>query len=44
MFKTHPAPRARLDALDKAMAPALERYAGQPDLEGRFRQVVRNRR
>lgn len=44
MFKTHPAPRARLDALEKVMVPALDRYAGQPSIEARFKQVVRYRR
>lgn len=44
MFKTHPAPRARLDALDQAMVPALDRYAAQPELAGRFQKAVRNRR
>ncbi|HET9699939.1 MAG TPA: M48 family metalloprotease [Burkholderiales bacterium] len=43
MFRTHPAPRARLDALDKAMVPELDRYAAQPELAGRFRKVVRDR-
>jgi len=36
MFKTHPAPAERLDALAKTMQPTLERYASQPDLAGRF--------
>jgi predicted Zn-dependent protease len=44
MFKTHPAPRARLDALEKAMVPALDGYAQQPDLEQRFRQALRGGR
>ena len=44
LFKTHPAPRARLDALEKAMVPALDRYAEQPGLEARFRQSARNGR
>ena len=35
MFKTHPAPAERLDALDK-MQPTLERYASQPQLAERF--------
>jgi predicted Zn-dependent protease len=36
MFKTHPAPAERLDALEKTMQPTLERYAAQPDLAARF--------
>jgi predicted Zn-dependent protease len=35
MFKTHPAPAERLDALDK-MQPTLERYGAQPQLAERF--------
>jgi predicted Zn-dependent protease len=35
MFKTHPAPAERLEALDK-MQPTLDRYASQPQLAGRF--------
>jgi predicted Zn-dependent protease len=36
MFKTHPAPAARLDALGERMQPTLDRYAGQPQLADRF--------
>lgn len=36
MFKTHPAPAERLDALEKTMQPTLERYAALPDLAARF--------
>jgi predicted Zn-dependent protease len=36
MFKTHPAPAARLDALSERMQPTLDRYAGQPQLAERF--------
>lgn len=36
MFKTHPAPAARLDALSERMQPTLDRYAGQPQLADRF--------
>jgi predicted Zn-dependent protease len=36
MFKTHPAPAERLDALAQTMQPTLERYGSQPDLAGRF--------
>jgi predicted Zn-dependent protease len=35
MFKTHPAPAERLDALDK-MQPTLDRFASQPQLAERF--------
>lgn len=35
MFKTHPAPTARLDALGKEM-PLLDKYATQPELAARF--------
>ena len=40
LFKTHPAPRDRLDALDLAMAPALDRYADQAVLDNRFAQAT----
>lgn len=36
MFKTHPAPAERLEALEKTMQPTLDRYADQPDLAARF--------
>ncbi|MFZ1910671.1 MAG: M48 family metalloprotease [Burkholderiales bacterium] len=36
MFKTHPAPAERLEALEKTMQPTLDRYAGQADLAARF--------
>lgn len=39
-FSTHPSPADRLAELEKAM-PELEKYAGQPQVEGRFRQTVR---
>jgi predicted Zn-dependent protease len=35
MFKTHPAPGERLDALDR-MQPTLDAHAAQPRLDGRF--------
>jgi beta-barrel assembly-enhancing protease len=38
-FSTHPSPADRLAELEKAM-PALEKYAQQPQVEGRFRQAV----
>lgn len=36
MFKTHPAPSERLDALEQGMLPTLEAYAAQPQLGERF--------
>jgi predicted Zn-dependent protease len=36
MFKTHPAPTERLDALEQRMLPMLEAYAAQPQLGDRF--------
>ena len=36
MFKTHPAPTARLETLDKAMSVNLDKYATQPGLAARF--------
>jgi hypothetical protein len=36
MFKTHPAPAARLDALAEKMTPTLDRYASQPQVAERF--------
>jgi predicted Zn-dependent protease len=36
MFKTHPAPAERLDALSEKMQPTLDRYAGQAQLSDRF--------
>ena len=42
MFKTHPAPAERLDALAEKMQPVLDTYAGQAQLAERFvRQVKR---
>ncbi len=38
-FSTHPSPADRLAELEKSM-PALEQYARQPQVEGRFRQAV----
>jgi predicted Zn-dependent protease len=38
-FSTHPAPADRLAELEKIM-PELEKYARQPQVEGRFRQAV----
>ena len=39
MFKTHPAPAARLDALDTHLL-ALEPWAGQESGGGRFRREL----
>ncbi|MGA7986074.1 MAG: M48 family metalloprotease [Burkholderiales bacterium] len=36
MFKTHPAPAERLEALEQTMQPTLDRYAGQADLAARL--------
>jgi predicted Zn-dependent protease len=36
MFKTHPAPGERLEALATGMQPTLDAYAGQPQLQARF--------
>lgn len=39
-FSTHPAPANRLAELEKVVPETLERYATQPQVEGRFRQTV----
>ncbi len=39
VFSTHPPPADRISELENSM-PALERYASQPQVEGRFRQTV----
>jgi predicted Zn-dependent protease len=41
MFKTHPAPAARLDALDAKMQPTLDAWSGQPQLAERFRAQLK---
>lgn len=41
MFKTHPAPAERLDALEQTMQPTLDAYASQPQLAERFQQNTR---
>jgi predicted Zn-dependent protease len=43
MFKTHPAPAERLDALER-MQPTLDAYAAQPQLAERFAATARARR
>jgi hypothetical protein len=40
MFKTHPAPAERLDALTEKMQPTLDAYAAQPSVVERFRQAL----
>jgi len=40
VFSTHPPAADRMAELEKFL-PAVQRYAGQPQLEGRFRQSVR---
>lgn len=39
IFATHPAAAERIAELEKSM-PALERYASQPQVEGRFKQTI----
>ena len=39
VFKTHPQPSDRITELEKSMA-TLDRYAAQPQVEARFRQIV----
>ncbi len=39
VFSTHPPPAERLADLERVM-PAVDRYASQPQLEGRFRKIV----
>jgi beta-barrel assembly-enhancing protease len=41
MFKTHPAPGERLDALANGMQPTLDAYSGQPQLQARFAAEAR---
>jgi len=36
MFKTHPAPTERLEAIEQRMLPTLDAYATQPQLADRF--------
>jgi predicted Zn-dependent protease len=43
MFKTHPAPGDRLDALAEKMQPTLDAHAGQPQLAERFRSFLGSR-
>lgn len=40
LFKTHPAPSARLDMLDKAMQGSLDKYSGQAVALSRFDKVL----
>ena len=39
MFTTHPAPADRISELEK-LSPGMEKFAGQPQVETRFRQNV----
>lgn len=43
MFKTHPAPAERLEALEKTMQPTLDAYSGQPGLAERFSSFLGSR-
>ena len=43
MFKTHPAPAERLDALGEKMQPTLDAHSGQPQLAERFRSFLGSR-
>jgi beta-barrel assembly-enhancing protease len=40
IFDTHPSPTDRLGELESFVPATLERYASQPQLEGRFRQAT----
>ncbi len=42
LFATHPAPSVRLDALDKAMGSAFDRYGGQAEDADRFRREMKS--
>ena len=41
MFKTHPAPGERLDALGERMQPVLDAYSGQAQLADRFLRSIK---
>ena len=41
MFKTHPAPGERLDALSEKMQPVLDTYSAQPQLADRFLRQIK---
>jgi predicted Zn-dependent protease len=43
MFKTHPAPGARLETLGERMQPVLDAYSGQPQLGERFVSQTKRR-
>ena len=43
MFKTHPAPAERLDALGEKMQPTLDAHSDQPQLAERFRSFLGNK-
>lgn len=40
MFTTHPQPAERIAELEKVVPTILEKYASQPQVDGRFRQTV----
>jgi predicted Zn-dependent protease len=40
VFATHPAPAERIAELERLGPVVFDRYGGQPQVEGRFRQVV----
>ena len=40
LFKTHPPPSERMDQLEKLGPVVLDRFAAQPQVEGRFRQAI----
>ncbi|MBZ0251229.1 MAG: M48 family metalloprotease [Burkholderiales bacterium] len=40
LFSTHPSPMERLAELERVVPEALEQYARQPQVEGRFRQAI----
>jgi predicted Zn-dependent protease len=41
MFTTHPQPADRIAELEKVVPTVLEKFASQPQVEGRFKQSVR---
>ncbi len=43
LFSTHPGPGDRISELEKFVPNVLERYASQPQVEQRFRQMVSGR-
>ncbi len=43
MFKTHPSPDKRLQALEKTGSENMDKYANQPQVEERFQNVVQGK-